>query len=194
MPGPLDYLKQYFTAPGAGTPDQPYAPWQKTLQRGVEGGTEAIRGLIGAGPDTQSGRFGELLAAGAPMVGGAARLPRILEEVFAANPAARGSYERAMASQLAQMAEEKKAADAARYARAAEAHDALLDLAVADRPRPIPTETGWETAIPLQESPQAPAPSISPKMGLAMQTPPGFESKFTNAQSKYGLGKGWRQQ
>lgn len=68
MPNPLDALKAYFSAPGDGTTSS-FAPWQRTAQRVVEGGTQGLLGLAGLGDDSSSAnRFGQLLAAGAPLL------------------------------------------------------------------------------------------------------------------------------
>ena len=86
----------------------------------------------------------------------------LLREIFAKNPAAAGIYNKAMQAQLPEVLAGRQANAAARYATQANAHDALLDLEHAGRPRPIPTDTGFATAIPLHtESVSAKIPYLS---------------------------------
>jgi hypothetical protein len=112
----------------------------------------------------------------------------VLDELFSSNPAAREAYEKAMLSQMEQVRAERAAAGAQRYNQNADLHDVLLDLEVG-RPRPIPTETGFETAIPLKTQGRpisAQPPTIGPSrpMGLSSQTPSGFESKYSGTLAK----------
>ena len=72
MPNPLEQLKAYFATGGSGSSDQPYAPWQRTLQSGFEGGMEGLKGLAGIGDDSTANKVGQMVSAVAPF-GGAAR-------------------------------------------------------------------------------------------------------------------------
>lgn len=73
MPNPLDTLRNYFSTGGSGTPDSPYAPWQKTAQNVIEGGIEGLKGLVGIGDEVPSSEgwnanhIGQLLSAVAPL-------------------------------------------------------------------------------------------------------------------------------
>lgn len=70
MPGPIDALKTYFAPGGTGTPQSPYSPWQKTLQTGVETGTQGLLGAVGLGDDSLANRGGALVGASVPFLGG----------------------------------------------------------------------------------------------------------------------------
>ena len=67
MSNPLTALRAYFAPPGSGTPSEPYAPWQRTLQSGFEGSMDALKGLIGVGDDTSANHIGQLLGAATPL-------------------------------------------------------------------------------------------------------------------------------
>lgn len=205
MPGPLSGLKK-ATSIGP-DPNPPGHPEDDYLGTGIQG----LLGAFGLGdPESQANRGGQLVSAAAPIVSGSVKIPGILREIFAKDPGAQEVYERAMASQLAEVGADRIANRASRYGRAAEAHDALLDLDVADRPRPIPSDTGWEIAIPLQPGRSAPVsgqrgpgpslgtqtiegpsyvggrrvggtPAKPVRAGAARQAAPGFESKFSTA-------------
>jgi hypothetical protein len=88
MPGPIDALRAYFAPPGQGTPDKPFAPWQKTLQSGVNAGVEAVQGLLGFGEETKPNLVGQMVSAGLPLVG-ALRPLRAVREGLDMSEAAR---------------------------------------------------------------------------------------------------------
>jgi len=222
MPGPLDILRQLGLNLPPSEQSQPLQQGENMPGSGpkwIDPAIEGLLGAIGVGPDTRANRFGQLLTAASPI----ARISRgqravlssnkglikppavsaiespnkvVLEELFASNPAAKEAYERAMQSQIGQVMEERAAAQPSKYSRAADAHDALLDLSVADRPRPIPTETGWEIAIPTSRTQRAPMSAQSSLAGPSQghtsklsQTPSGFESKFSGTLAKEAAAK-----
>lgn len=68
MPGFIDQLRAYFTPGGDGTSNAPFAPWQRTTQKIVEGGTQGILGTMGLGDDSsQANRGGQLISAALPL-------------------------------------------------------------------------------------------------------------------------------
>lgn len=112
------------------------------------------------------------------------KLPKVLEDIFAKNPAARGVYEKAMKIQLDEVAKEREVARTANYARDAKAYGALLETHYGGRPQPIPTKTGWLTAIPKEEATRAvPATSLSIE-GLKALKPSILSSKTVSGPAK----------
>lgn len=107
---------------------------------------------------------------------GATRASRLMQDLFEKVPGARQAYERYM-SQFGQQPQQKALQDIAAHragqqenmGRAMDAHDALLDVMV-DRPRPIRTATGFETAIPKGIQPRASSPLPEPP-GLSQRPP-----------------------
>lgn len=87
------------------------------------------QGMLDLAPEAAQGAMG--------------KAPGLLEQIFAANPQARAIYERAMTAQLP----DAMAANAAKYSHVPGQNSALQEL-LAGRPKPIPTATGYETAIP----------------------------------------------
>ena len=74
MPGPLDALRHYFSAAGAGTTESPYAPWQQTAQRIGEGTIDAITGLLVVGSGkTRANQIVQVVGAAAPVLSGLKR-------------------------------------------------------------------------------------------------------------------------
>lgn len=113
-------------------------------------------------------------------------LSPLLKAIFTKSPEAEGVYNKAMASQLPEVLANRQASNAAKYATNARAHDALLDLAVSGRPRPIPTATGFDTAIPLgSPSPTINRPAVGPSMSLGLAT--GGDSTLATKLKKSGL-------
>ena len=157
-------------------------------------GLRAVGRLIGADePQGQvMGIAGPLgMVAEAPAV---RRLPQILENLFAANPAAREAYERAQTAQLTEMAPEVLGGLPARQAEAlggaTRTNMALQGLMAGPEnviPRPIPSPTGFETAIPLEAQAPVMVPPSRVMLGPTGRlrraasnfTAPGFESKFS---------------
>lgn len=142
---------------------------------GDEGITDKLMSLVnggfGVGPDNRWNRAGALLTAGAPLLG-AAKLPRILEELFAAKPEARAIYEAAQKAQQTGLANQDTAAlrrlswlqrlhgipDQVPTASPdglttlQRANNAMTDLDTAGVARPIPTENGFQIAIPKDQA------------------------------------------
>lgn len=119
-------------------------------------GLGAAAGMLFGAPKLP---FGPAMKAGAGVAEGAETMSPLLREIFAKNPDAQAVYGRAMAAQAPEYLAGKAAEQTSKYAHNANVHDALLDLDVAGRPRPIPTETGFATAIPLQGGEKTTIPS-----------------------------------
>ncbi len=146
----------------------PLAALRKPLANGMD------IGLSAAGIRSQRpGNLPTALGSGVAAIMGGPKLPfdaaeeagstgsQLLRDIFAKNPKAEAAYASAMAPQLQDALATRQAAGASRYADQARAHSALLDLVHSDRPSPIPTDTGWATAIPLPSSPgSAPQASV----------------------------------
>ena len=81
------------------------------------------------------------------------KLPKILQDIFSENPAAQEVFSRYIKASMPEVEGAIKARNTAKYAQSADAHDALLDLVVSERPRLIPTKTGIEIAIPKEAAP-----------------------------------------
>ena len=161
MADPLEALKKAQTI-GADPGPHPEGDWLGTAVQG-------LLGAIGLGDSSsQANRGGQLAASVVPLLSSGVKLPRILEEVFAANPAARGAYERMLESQGPEVLAAKRAANEARLDELTRTNQALTNVA-SDSPQMIPTETGHAIAIPIPQKPQ-----LQKGIGLG-----GFESKFS---------------
>jgi hypothetical protein len=157
MPGypspiPLKALASQLDEPKVGR-----SPLEAGIRGFGAGALEALGGLMG-GDDPS----GQLMGVAGPLgmvAQPTRRIPAFLEDLFAANPEARGAYERAMAAQgaeadqyLATQAPEVLGGLPARQDESLEmagrANQALQGLAQGGIARPIPSRTGFETAIP----------------------------------------------
>lgn len=153
--------------------------WMRT---GLDGAVEGLKGFLGFGNDQSRANLGGQLAGAAmPFLGASGALPKLLEDIFAANPAARSAYEQAMASQMMQVGHEREAMRVGQEALQGARGSALQSLE-GGKPVPIPSETGWETAIPIGRGDRAVnalkrTPSGS-SYGASKSTSPGFETKF----------------
>lgn len=193
MADPLEGLRKARTiepAPPAGG---------EGFRTALNSGIEALTGLVGFGPDTQSNRFGQMLGAAIPLVGAEGRLPKILEDIFTSNPGARRVYEDAMESQMFQHRGEQAALRDAQIRQGEATRSALMDLDEG-YPRPITTETGLTYAVPLEGLKQpgttaiGGAPLRKFTSGKGGQTPinipaSGFESKYLGAGAKAEKGR-----
>lgn len=170
MPDPTQDPLTLALAARAQAPQAQTKPPLAALQKPFEGGMDTLLSALGVraqkpgdlatGLGVAIGTAGMLpkLPFGMLATEGEASLSPLLRKLFAENPAAEATYTKAMATQLPEALAARHAAGVSRYATQDKAHDALLDLLHSDRPRPIPTDTGFMTAIPRDGN--LPTPSI----------------------------------
>lgn len=163
------------------TPDQEVAQASSplsALRKPIQGGTDYLLSALGLRNqkpgDLATGLGAATSAVGMAPIGKAlGEGSSLLKEIFARNPGAEAVYGRAMAAQAPEMMEGLNAARSSKYARAANAHDALLDLVHSDRPRLIPTETGFSIPIPISSQEAKPS-------GATSATGTSLSTKMTN--------------
>lgn len=116
--------------------------------------------------DPQSQVLGSLM----PMTtieSGGGGLSKLLQEIFAKNPAARGVYEKAMQSQLLEVLENRARAQTVRTAQLETANKAM-ESTLEGTPKIIPTETGHAYAMPKELKTRAPL--VEPATATPPQT------------------------